>query len=239
MTRLPPSGASPIAASTSCVVYGSAAARSMRTPRERSAAVGLGPRATTVLFASRARNFGVSPSPSVALKSARVPTPVWKMASAAGRASSERTSSPIAPASRSGTSASAGACTGTPPRAATSSASCWPSRASRIAMRLPRIRLLPPAQGLQHAADLLVQRGERFVADGDTRGEPAVQPLGHLLAGACHAVQRRHRAGIEEAEIEERHARRRLDQRDVREHRLVRSIRRHELQIHGLLCGLL
>src|SRR5437899_1069984 len=83
MTRVPCSSRFSIAARISCVVKGSAAARSMRTPRERSAAVGLGPRTTTVLFSSKARNRAVTPRPSVALNRARVPTPAWNPASLA------------------------------------------------------------------------------------------------------------------------------------------------------------
>src|SRR4051812_27105061 len=85
------------------------------------------------MLASVARNLSVRDNASVAANSAFVPTPVWKMASFAGRLSSERTRAPIACGSRSGSSASAGAWKGTPPRPATSPASCSPMRLSRIA----------------------------------------------------------------------------------------------------------
>src|SRR5258706_13861940 len=122
-----------IGSKVSGVVYGSAAVRSMRTPRLRSAAVGFGPRAATTAAESSFRKISVTPSSSVAAKSAFVPTPVWNTNSFAGFSRSESTSAAIALRSRSGSSASAGAWTGTPPRRATSSASSLPSRVSRIA----------------------------------------------------------------------------------------------------------
>jgi hypothetical protein len=51
----------------------------MRTLRERSAAVGLGPRTTTCAPSSSRSSFSVSCRASVAAISARTPTPVWKM----------------------------------------------------------------------------------------------------------------------------------------------------------------
>src|ERR1044071_8851245 len=81
----------------------------MRTPLARSAAEGFGPRTATAILDRSSVNLVVAPRESVAANSARVPTPVWKMASFAGRSSSERTSAAMASGSRSGSSASAGA----------------------------------------------------------------------------------------------------------------------------------
>src|SRR5439155_1596271 len=80
---------------TSRVVNGSAALRSMRTPRARSAAVGFGPRTATTMRESSSSSFGVRPSASVAPNSALVPTPVWNTAAFAGCSSSERSGAPL------------------------------------------------------------------------------------------------------------------------------------------------
>src|SRR5205085_7393080 len=145
----------------------------MRTPRARNAPLGFGPRATTTALSRTASRRGVMRSTSVAPKSARVPTPVWKIASRAGFASSEPTSSAMVSGSRSGSSASAGACNGTAPRCAMRPASCSPMRASRMAMRLPFMSAL--------AGDARV--GERETL-GDVANERAhelqLRPQAHL-----------------------------------------------------------
>src|SRR5688572_10982275 len=130
----------------------------MRTPRLRSTPPGFGPRAATSESFSAARNSAVRASESVTANSALVPTPVWKMTSLAGRFCSEMTICAMACGSRSGSSASAGAWNGTPPRPATRPASCSPMRVSRIATcfgcialtRDARVRQDQPVDGIAH-----------------------------------------------------------------------------------------
>jgi len=90
---------------TSRVVNGSAALRSMRT-HARAAPRSASGRARDDHARNELEQLRLRPSVGRA-DSALVPTPVWNTAAFAGRSSSDRTRAPIAPGSRSGSSASA------------------------------------------------------------------------------------------------------------------------------------
>src|ERR1041384_1938102 len=140
----------------------------MRTPLARSAAEGFGPRTATAILDRSSVNLVVAPRESVAANSARVPTPVWKMASFAGRSSSERTSAAMASGSRSGSSASAGAWNATPPRPSTSPPSWRPPRPSTVPP--PGARVSPPSALLYSAGKPRVR--ERKALDGIAHQRP-------------------------------------------------------------------
>src|SRR5882672_7493627 len=111
-----------------------------------------------------------------------------------------------------------------------------------LLMRISRVLLGPGracrlAQPGQYPPQLLMQVGERVVAQRNAHRELAVQPLGQLAARARHARERRQHAGLEEPEVDERHAGGYVDAAVVGNDRLVGVLDGRQANTHLFALG--